>query len=105
MMIATGMRLTVFLKSVSGNRVFRQSHLSLYSALLVSHERARGANPFRISRRELMAQSAIRSFATYHKCITDLVEGGYIQYEPSYHPSLGSGVTLLDAFNNDMGSA
>lgn len=104
-MTGTTTRLAGFLKSVSGNRVFRQSHRSLYSALLVGQWRAGGANPFRISRRELMEHSAIRSFATYHKCITDLVEEGYIAYEPSYHPSLGSEVTLLDSFGNDEGSA
>lgn len=102
-MIGAGTRLTCFLKSVSGNKAFRQSHRSLYSALLVGHERAGGANPFRISRRELMENSAIRSFATYHRCIIYLVEGGYIGYEPSYHPSLGSGVTLMNSFDNDEG--
>lgn len=102
-MIGAATRLAGFLKSVSGSRDFRQSHRSLYSALLVGHERAGGANPFRISRRELMKNSAIRSFATYHKCIGDLVDAGFIEYEPSYHPSLGSRVTLLDPFKNDEG--
>jgi hypothetical protein len=33
-----------------------------------------------------MNLSKIRSTATYHKCLGDLVYFGFIDYKPSFHP-------------------
>lgn len=96
-MMDTGNKLSSFLQLASKNKRFHQSHLSLYSALLMCYNRGLCQNPFRISRRELMKYSAIHSFATYHKCMKDLVEYKCIAYRPSYHPYLASQITL---FNN-----
>jgi hypothetical protein len=46
------------------------------------------------SRKELMALSKIRSIVTYHKYIRELVNFGYIDYTPSYHPIRGSLISL-----------
>lgn len=94
--MGTAEKLASFLKLASGNRSFRQSHLSLYSAILMYHDKAFGQNPFRVSRRELMKHSAIRSYATYHKCMGELIANGLVEYEPSYHPTLASRITLLN---------
>ncbi len=88
-------RLSVLIKEVGRHRDFRQSHVCLYAALLICHFRASGQSAFRVSRREVMCNATIRSFATYHKCIKDLIDWGFIEYEPSYHPKLGSLVRLL----------
>ncbi|QKJ32824.1 hypothetical protein HQ865_24730 [Mucilaginibacter mali] len=48
-----------------------------------------------VSRSSLMKLTHIRSIVTYHKCIAQLQEYGYIHYQPSYHPKQGSRVTLL----------
>jgi hypothetical protein len=101
--MGTAEQLASFLKLASGNRRFRQSHLSLYSAILMCHARASSQNPFRVSRRELMRHSAIHSFATYHKCLKDLVAHGLIIYEPSYHPRLASQVFILNSNENNEG--
>ena len=93
----TAKQLSNFLRRASKNRRFRQSHLSLYSAILMSYSNGLCQNPFRVSRRDLMKHSAIHSFATYHKCITDLVDSGYINYQPSYNPTLASSITLISA--------
>jgi len=53
-------------------------------------------NPVPISRQELMRISKISAKATYHKCIKDLHNFGYIQYLPSYNPFKGSLVYLFD---------
>ncbi|HEY0055730.1 MAG TPA: hypothetical protein VGB63_10265 [Pedobacter sp.] len=52
-------------------------------------------SPIFISRKKVMELSHINSFVTYHKCIKDLQQYGYIEYAPSYHPALGSKVYLL----------
>lgn len=95
-MMDTAEQLSSFLKLVSKNRNIKPSHLSLYSAILMCYTKGLCQNPFRVSRRELMKHSAIHSFATYHKCMKELVLYGYIDYQPSYHPNLASRITLLN---------
>jgi hypothetical protein len=48
--------------------------------------------PIYISRKRVMELAHINNFVTYHKCIKELQEFGYILYCPSYHPGIGSKV-------------
>lgn len=41
-----------------------------------------------------MRIAKINGQATYHKCIKDIKEFGFIEYTPSYHPLLGNQVCL-----------
>jgi hypothetical protein len=66
------------------------THISLFTALFVCWQRGGFVSPFSFNRRELMSCSRILSVATYHKCIRELDEYGYMRYQPSYHPKLGS---------------
>jgi hypothetical protein len=68
------------------------THLSLFTGLFVCWQRNGFDCPFSVTRKTLMAFSKVASIATYHKCIKELDEYGYIRYEPSYHPKLGSPV-------------
>ncbi|GGB23744.1 hypothetical protein [Mucilaginibacter rubeus] len=68
------------------------THLSLFTGLFVCWQRNGFTSPFSVTRKTLMAFSKVASIATYHKCIKELDEYGYIRYEPSYHPKLGSQV-------------
>lgn len=49
----------------------------------LSHSRE-GLNPVAVTRHMVMRSAHIGSVATYHKCIRQLQEYGYIRYEPSY---------------------
>ncbi|SDP99694.1 hypothetical protein SAMN05428975_5121 [Mucilaginibacter sp. OK268] len=80
------------LRRMSKDQRLIATHISLFSALFIQWQRNGFANPFAVTRRELMAFSKIASIATYHKCIRELDEYGYIRYQPSYHPKLGSQV-------------
>jgi hypothetical protein len=51
--------------------------------------------PIYISRKKVMYFSHIKNIVTYHKCIKELQQFGYIQYEPSYHPAFGSKIHLI----------
>lgn len=82
-----------FLISVAGNPKILASHISLFSAILCCKER--GEKIFNVSRSRLMKLSKIRSTATYHNCLKDLVELQYLEYKPSYNPYLGSIVELI----------
>jgi len=66
------------------------SHISLYTAMFVCWQQNGYASPFAVTRKCLMAFSKIASVATYHKCIKELDEFGYIRYQPSFNPKLGS---------------
>lgn len=70
-------------------RVFA-THVSLFTTLFIFWERDGFVSPFVITRKTVMAYSKIASFATYHKCIRELDEYGYIRYQPSFHPAKGS---------------
>ena len=43
-----------------------------------------------------MGLSKVGSKTTYHKCMKELQQYGYLQYDPSYHPLRGSWVFLFD---------
>jgi len=66
------------------------THVSLFTALFIQWQRSDFRSPFSVTRKDLMAYSKIASTATYHKCIRELDEYGYIRYEPSFHPGKGS---------------
>ena len=50
-----------------------------------------------ISRKKVMERGHINNIVTYHKCINELQNFGYIDYEPSYHPAYGSKVIIKQA--------
>jgi hypothetical protein len=78
-------------------------HVSLYMALVYHWGLAHYEQPFCINRRQVMQLSGIAGIATYHKGIRELQAWGYIRYEPSYHPVLGSSVCLLfQKLNRDI---
>ncbi|MGY4538761.1 hypothetical protein ACVW0P_003183 [Mucilaginibacter sp. UYNi724] len=66
------------------------THVSLFTALFIQWQRNGFYSPFAVTRKELMTHSKIASTATYHKCVRELDEYGYIRYQPSFHPAKGS---------------
>jgi len=80
------------LRHMSKDERLNATHVSLFIGLFVHWQRSGFASPFAVTRKELMAYSKIASIATYHKCIRELDAYGYINYQPSYHPKLGSQV-------------
>ena len=70
------------------------THVSLFTAMFICWQRNGFVQPISVSRKELMAFSKIASVATYHKCIRELDNNGYIRYQPSYHPTTGSLIYL-----------
>jgi hypothetical protein len=53
------------------------------------------ANSVEITKITAMEVAEISGLVTYHKGMRNLVEFGYIQYEPSYNPTITSQVCLL----------
>jgi len=88
--------LSGFFDKVSKDDQLNPTHISLYVSLFQFWNACRFHNPISISRNEVMKVSKIGSKATYHKCIRELNDRGYLHYQPSYNPFKGSLVYLFD---------
>lgn len=84
--------LSQFLMSVAENPRILASHISLFSAILCFKKS--DDNVFNVSRNKLMTLSKVRSTATYHKCLSELIDFGYLKYIPSYNPQIGSEIQI-----------
>ena len=84
------------LRCISKDERLNATHVSLFTGLFVHWQRSGFNSPFAVMRKTLMAYSKIASIATYHKCIRELDVYGYISYQPSYHPKLGSQIYWPD---------
>jgi hypothetical protein len=92
---------TGFFDRIIHDRNLNPTHVSLYIALFQYWNVNRFQNPISITREEVMRISKICSTATYHKCMRELNEKGYIKYEPSFNPFKGSMVILFH-FSEDQ---
>ena len=88
--------LTAYFNHVVNDHSLNPTHISLYIALFQFWNLNRFQNPISITRDEVMRISKICSKATYHKCVRELHEKGYIVYEPSYNPFKGSMVHMVN---------
>ena len=70
--------LTGFFNKSNQDNSISPTHISLYLALFQRWNLNRFKNPIIISREEMMATAKIKSKATYHKCMRELNEKGYI---------------------------
>lgn len=86
----------VFFEKVFKDDQLNTSHISLCVALFQVWDKSRFQNPFRVYRNQLMKLSRIRSIATYHKCIKDLVAYRFIIYNPSYNSHKGTFIEIVD---------
>lgn len=86
--------LSAFFEKASDDIKLNPSHISLYMALFQFWNLNRFENPISINRSQTMKLCKIGSFHTYHKCLNDLHNLGYINYVPSHNPLKGSLVYL-----------
>jgi len=87
--------LTGFFDRVVPDDRLNPTHISLYLSLFQFWNVNRFQNPISICREEVMRVSKICAKATYHKCMKDLHNYGYVKYIPSYNPFKGSLVHLV----------
>lgn len=90
-----------FFDRVAADERLNPTHISMYVSLFQFWNASRFKNPISISRGELMRVSKISAKATYHKCMKDLNDFGYLKYKPSFNPFKGS---LVYLFNFQTGS-
>jgi hypothetical protein len=85
-------QLTHFFNAAVADERLTVVHIGLYLALFECWNLNNFINPVHVCRKKLMLFSKINSRVTYHKCMKELQQYGYIVYKPSYHPVLGSEV-------------
>ena len=81
---------SAFFERIGDDGRLLPTHIGLVAALFYHHDCGNPHRHFHASRRKLMRFSRIRSIATYHKCLSELVAHGYVEYRPSWHPAKGS---------------
>lgn len=86
--------LSDFFNAISHDPWIGVSHISLYCALLQNCSEPGNDSAFPIVSAELMRVAKISGLGTYHKCIRDLHDHGYIRYQPSYNHRKKSKVYL-----------
>lgn len=94
--------LTGFYDRIQEDNRLKPRHISLYLALFQFWNLNHFQNPVSISRTEMMRLSKISALGTYHKCIKQLQEYGYIEYLPSFNPYKGSLVNLYNFENSEV---
>jgi hypothetical protein len=77
---------TSFYFKINNDERILTSHVSLFMAIHESWRQKKYEYPIPITRKDLMAKAKIRSIVTYHKCISNLHQWGYLRYIPSNHP-------------------
>ena len=87
-------KLSKVLDSISTDKRLHLSHLCLYISIWSIWEKSGHQTPFHTCRKQLLKLSKIKSVATYHRCLNELITSGYIEYRPSFHPKLGSEIIL-----------
>lgn len=70
-------------------------HISLYLALFRRWNLNRFQNPISINRAEMLRMSKIGSVNTYSRCLKQLHQWKYIDYQPSHNPLKGSRVNMF----------
>jgi hypothetical protein len=82
--------LSDFFKAIEKDCRIGTTHIAIYVALLQYRVDKGFINPIQVFRHEVTPIAKVSSAYTYHKCIRELSEYGYIKYEPSFKKTQGS---------------
>lgn len=88
--------LSNFFSRVASDSRLNPTHVSLYMAIFQYWNTNHFQNPISVCRQDLMRISKISAKATYHKCIKDLHNLRYLDYQPSFNPVTGSSIFMFD---------
>jgi hypothetical protein len=97
-------QLTAVITKFAEDERLNTAHVSLYLALFQFWNLNRFENPISLNRSEVMRVSKIGSKTTYHRCITELSEWGYLEYIPSKNPIKGSTINMY-TFGTSSGTS
>jgi hypothetical protein len=93
--------LTAVMDKIEKDRRLHSSHVALYLALFQYWNINRFKNPISINRQDTLHLSKIGSRNTYHKCMRELSNWGFLLYFPSHDSNKGS---IVEMYNFDTTS-
>lgn len=88
--------LFVFFEAIKADHRISITHIGVFAALVQYQMQNEFANPIYVFSREIMTIAKLSSAITYHKCIRELSEYGYIRYEPSFNRLKGSRIYFFE---------
>jgi hypothetical protein len=93
--------LSVFFEAIRQDPRISITHIGLFAALLQYWYLNGYENPMHAYAAEIMPLAKISASTTYHRCIRDLHDFGYIGYEPSYKRNKRSKIFLKTEKNDE----
>ena len=87
-------QLSSFFNAIDSDPRISITHIGIYAALLQYWKVHDFENPMCVFSYEIMKIAKISASATYHKCIRDLNDFGYLKYEASFKRNKGSHIYL-----------
>lgn len=90
-----------YFELIAADKRLLPSHIGLIMALFYHQDEGNPWGFFHASRSRLMRFSRIRSIATYHKCLSEMVSYGYLEYIPSWHPVKASRFRFIQIADGD----
>lgn len=82
-----------FIELIQDDPRISPAHVSLFLAIINTYKKQEGKIPVTIFRKYITKQAKI-SPSTFHRCINDLNDFGYVKYMPSYSSEAGSCVYI-----------
>jgi hypothetical protein len=89
-------QLSNFFDKIGKDEKLSPTHVSLFVSLIHHWMHNDFSHPLIIRRKDLMIIGKIKSKATYHKCINELQNFGYIIYKPSFNPYRFTQIHFID---------
>lgn len=87
-------QLSHFFNRIQADPRISITHIGIYAALIRHCQKTGAINSFNAFAWQIMQIAKISSSSTYHKCIRELYDYGYIGYEPSFNKTKGSTISL-----------
>lgn len=87
--------ITQLLERISVDSRLKSMDISMYISFLILWYKNDFKSPFKITRKQIMNLSKIKSISSYHRVINSLMTYDYILYEPTFDSRLGSTVALI----------
>lgn len=91
--------LSDFFEAVGNDARISITHIGIYAALLQYRIQNGFVNPIQVFSYEILRIAKLSSAITYHKCVRELSEYGYIKYEPSFNKNKGSKIYFRERLN------
>lgn len=88
--------LSDFFEAIGTDARISITHIGIYAALLQYRIQKDFTNPIQAFSYEIMGIAKLSSAFTYHKCVRELSEYGYIRYEPSFNRTKGSKIYFVE---------